>query len=131
MAAFVPDYNEKSLTAQEYARLEAADKLEAKIKRIDAQWVMVDTNDGTYGAIEAQRLIGTGDPKFATWKRYRNVAGKERMENPEAEIAGVGRPQAPSGIDGQRMLISAASKLKAMRAEREELAARVEKLRAL
>ena len=55
--------------------------------------VLTATNSGTYGASEACRKTGTGDPAFATRNEYETVAGAKRSTGPDADsIPGYMRP---------------------------------------
>lgn len=44
-------------------------------------WVLVATNQGTYGSTEAVRVVGSGDPRFADCNVYEQVGtGKRRVD---------------------------------------------------
>lgn len=60
---------------------EIYDEIEA-LERIE---VHIATNQGTYGATEAGRKCGTGDPRFANREIYETVGGKRRETGPDAE----------------------------------------------
>lgn len=45
------------------------------------------TNSGTYGAQEAFRKVGTGDPHFADRDVYETVGGRVRSTGPAADRA--------------------------------------------
>lgn len=47
----------------------------------------VETNEGTYGAVEACRKVGSGDPAFANRQVYETVAGERRATGPDEEDA--------------------------------------------
>lgn len=52
------------------------------------QWVLVATNDGTYGGDEAVRAVGTADPLFATCKIYEQVGtGRRKTEGCDQDRA--------------------------------------------
>lgn len=40
--------------------------------------IAIETNEGTYGAVEAMRAIRTGDPKFADYTTYERVGDGTR-----------------------------------------------------
>jgi len=61
-----------------------AARIDSEIRRIEAVEVHVATNDGTYGAVEAGRCCGSGDPRFATRDMYETVAGATRETGPTA-----------------------------------------------
>lgn len=50
------------------------------ITLLSNEWVLVATNSGTYGAAEAARKCGTGDPRFADHRIYERVGGGKRHE---------------------------------------------------
>src|SRR5690606_4523063 len=55
---------------QNLSTAKLADKLNAivdKINDINTEWVMVETNSGTFGAEEACRVQGNGDPVRSTY----------------------------------------------------------------
>ncbi len=82
--------------------------------------VLIETNEGTFGAEEAMRKIGTGDPTFCTYRTYIRVGdGRQRTEGLDpAKAPGRARPL------GWRQLRSLRSQLRALEAAmREELAA--------
>lgn len=68
----------------------ASDEIEALKREIDAisrVEVHLETNQGTYGAGEACRKVGTGDPHFANREVYETVGGKRRSTGPDADDA--------------------------------------------
>ena len=55
--------------------------LEQRARELSTTWVLVATNQGTYGAAEACRKVGTGDPRHADCNIYEQVGtGKRRVE---------------------------------------------------
>lgn len=54
--------------------------IEQQIKELEAVEVLVATNEGTYGAGEACRATGTGDPAFANFSVYERVGGGRRVQ---------------------------------------------------
>lgn len=61
--------------------------IQKEINELLAVEVCVETNDGTYGAAEACRCVGTGDPAFATRNVYETVGGKTRYTGPREDRA--------------------------------------------
>ena len=53
--------------------IEAADAL-AEVEHV------VESNAGTYGATEAHRARGSGDPRYSNWRVYMTVGGRRRTE---------------------------------------------------
>ena len=49
--------------------------------------VHTETNQGTYGASEACRKVGCGDPQFANREVYETVGGKRRETGPDEDDA--------------------------------------------
>ena len=67
--------------------------LSGRIKTLEASWVLVETNDGTYGADEAYRCVGSGDPRYADYRIYVQVgSGTRRREGCDPKVA-PGRPR--------------------------------------
>ena len=60
-----------------------AARIASEIHRLEAVEVHVATNDGTYGALEAGRCCGSGDPRFATRDMYETVGGGTRQTGPD------------------------------------------------
>jgi hypothetical protein len=79
--------------------------------------VHVETNQGTYGANEACRKVGTGDPAFANREVYETVGGTRRETGPDANDA-PGRMR-KIGYDALRSL---RAELKKLRSEAEKAA---------
>lgn len=61
--------------------------MEAELRAILACEVHVQTNQGTYGADEACRKVGSGDPAFANREVYETVGGKFRSTGPMPDDA--------------------------------------------
>jgi len=80
-------YGERYLAAEvrESARKIAEVRLEIAALQIKEH--LVETNDGTFGAEEAGRKIGTADPKFATRRVYKTASGARRETGPSANEA--------------------------------------------
>ena len=66
--------------------------IDAEAKALANERVMVATNQGTYGASEACRKVGTGDPHFANCDIY-EVVGDAPLSDAQLEkqFNGVGR----------------------------------------
>lgn len=65
------------------------DSIQAEINALLRVEHMIETNDGTYGASEACRKVGSGDPAFATRRVYETVGGSRRSTGPdEADAPG-------------------------------------------
>lgn len=47
--------------------------------------VCVGHNEGTYGAAEACRKCGSGDPRFANRHEYETVGGEKRSTGPDLD----------------------------------------------
>lgn len=63
-------------------------ELERQAKELAATWVLVGTNQGTYGAADACRAIGTGDPRHADCNIYEQVGtGERRVDGPDIDAA--------------------------------------------
>lgn len=60
-----------------------ASEIRAEIKTVEAIEVHVETNQGTYGAGEACRKVGCGDPAFANREVYETVGGTRRETGPD------------------------------------------------
>lgn len=56
----------------------------AALERVE---YMTATNQGTYGAVEACRKVGCGDPAFANRNEYETVGGSKRSEGPDLDDA--------------------------------------------
>lgn len=67
-------------------------ELEKTIRELAATEILVETNEGTYGATEAHRAIGVGDPQFANYRVYETVDGFRRVVGCEPDVA-PGRPR--------------------------------------
>lgn len=63
--------------------------IQTQIEELANREILVETNDGTYGAQEACRCVGTGDPAFATYRVYQRVGGGK------PRIVGCDRERAP------------------------------------
>jgi len=63
------------------------DDLQREIDSLLRVEVHVETNQGTYGATEAGRKVGTSDPAFANREVYETVAGTRRETGPSEERA--------------------------------------------
>lgn len=63
-------------------------QLEAQIKTLENEWVLVLTNNGTFGNGEAVDAVGTSDPAFCVCRRYETVGGTVKVENKKAENLG-------------------------------------------
>lgn len=62
--------------------------LQKEIAALAAREIAVETNEGTYGASEACRAIGTGDPKFADYTIWERVGdGKRRVQGCDPQRA--------------------------------------------
>ena len=55
------------------------ERLTKAIKRLESTEVMIATNQGTYGAVEACRAIGCGSPEFADCDVYETPLGVRRV----------------------------------------------------
>lgn len=74
--------------------------------------VHVQTNQGTYGATEACRKVGCGDPMFANREVYETVGRTRRETGPDADDApGYMRPI------GRELLNDLRKRLAALRAK--------------
>lgn len=58
-----------------------------QIKTLSEERVLVATNAGTFGATEAARKVGSGDPRHATRNVYEMVGGGIVAEGPEESDA--------------------------------------------
>lgn len=50
-------------------------ELEAEIKAVENEEILVATNDGTFGATECCRITGSGDPQFGRYEIFERVGG--------------------------------------------------------
>lgn len=57
--------------------------IQAEIDTLRSVEYLVGTNSGTFGATEACRKCGTGDPRFATRNIYETVGGSRRETGPD------------------------------------------------
>ncbi len=56
-------------------------EIKSLIETLSGIEVVVEHNDGTFGATECQRAVGTGDPKYGLYTIYERVGdGKRRVE---------------------------------------------------
>jgi hypothetical protein len=85
-------------------------QLQAEIDTLLRIDVHVRTNQGTYGASEAARKVGSGDPRFANREEYETVAGSKRASGPDEDDA----PGRMRDI-GSRTLIEYRAKVAALR----------------
>jgi hypothetical protein len=53
--------------------------LNAQKDELEAMWILTATNEGTYGAEEAVRKVGSGSPEFADCHIYARVGDKKTM----------------------------------------------------
>lgn len=58
------------------------DEIHERIHALEGQWVHVETNQGTYGAHEACRKCGCGDPHFANREVYMKADGETYETGP-------------------------------------------------
>lgn len=57
------------------------DDIRKQAEELVASWVLVETNEGTYGATECRRAVGCGDPQFGNYHIYARVGdGRRRHE---------------------------------------------------
>lgn len=63
-----------------------ADEIRNEIAEMLAVEVCVGHNEGTYGAVEACRKCGCGDPWFANRHEYETVGGDKRSTGPDREV---------------------------------------------
>lgn len=62
--------------------------LQKEIAALAATEIAVETNEGTYGAAEACRAIGTGDPRHANYTIWERVGdGKRRVQGCDPQRA--------------------------------------------
>lgn len=62
--------------------------LTRKANELAASWVLVGTNQGTYGPGEARDKVGSGDPAFANCNIYEQVgSGHRRVDGPNPDDA--------------------------------------------
>jgi len=55
--------------------------LKEQIETLERTWVLVGTNEGTYGPAAAQKATGSGDPTANNWRIYESVGtGHRRLE---------------------------------------------------
>lgn len=62
-------------------------ELQNEIDGLTACEVHMETNQGTYGASEACRKVGSGDPYFANREVYQTVGGQRREIGPDQNDA--------------------------------------------
>ncbi len=62
-------------------------EIEQEIAELETVEIHVETNQGTYGAEEACRKIGTGDPRAANREVYETVGGQRRETGPDEDRA--------------------------------------------
>lgn len=65
-------------------------EIQAEIDTLSNVEHLVETNSGTFGATEACRKVGSGDPMFATRNVYETVGGSKRSTGPD-EVDAPGR----------------------------------------
>jgi len=58
-----------------------------EIKALESVEYLVETNQGTYGAQESCRKVGTGDPASADRNVYETVGGRRRETGPGEDRA--------------------------------------------
>lgn len=63
------------------------ERIQDEIDALTQIEVHVRTNQGTYGAVDACRLCGTGDPRFANREEYETVGGLKRTTGPDEQHA--------------------------------------------
>ena len=106
-------------TMQQYGAIkQQITSLDEQIAALEADEYMIETNQGTYGAAEARRKVGCGDPHFANRDVYETVGGTRRERGPdEADAPGRMRKFANNvaELKGKRKTLNA------MRKERREL----------
>lgn len=79
--------------------------------------VLIETNEGTFGAEECCRVTGTGDSKFGNYSVYEQVGGGRRVEGCDpANAPGYPRKMNTDELKDQQKI------LKALRAELKEAA---------
>ena len=84
------------------------DEIRAEIDNLMKIEVHVDTNQGTYGATEAVRKGGCGDPRFADREVYETVGGDKRETGPDADHAsGRMRPIGSKTLSDYRKQVAA------------------------
>lgn len=83
-------------------------EMEKQAEALANEEVLVETNAGTFGAGEAQRAVGTGDPAFAEYRIYERVGGGEpRKVGAEPETApGYARPIGRDALAAKRAQLS-------------------------
>ena len=54
--------------------------LQQKINQLENKRYLVESNEGTWGATEAVRKVGTADPAFANSRLYITLRGHKRRE---------------------------------------------------
>lgn len=67
--------------------MQSKDEIREEIATLEATEFLVSTNAGTYGAAEAYRSVGCGDPQFADHNVYETVGGKRREAGPGEDRA--------------------------------------------
>jgi hypothetical protein len=60
-----------------------AELIRAEIATLAETRFLTATNEGTFGADEACRKVGSGDPAFATRRVYLTPAGQEHVTGPD------------------------------------------------
>jgi hypothetical protein len=63
------------------------EQIEAEIRDLERVEILIETNEGTFGESEACRMVGTGDPAFATRRVYERVGGGKRATGPDEDDA--------------------------------------------
>jgi hypothetical protein len=75
-------------TEKEIANLEKIASLEEAAAWLAKMEESVETNEGTYGAVEARRAVGTGDPVFANYTIWERVGdGTTRVQGCDPDRA--------------------------------------------
>lgn len=69
------------------------------IRALEQQAFVIETNAGTYGATEAQRATGTGDPKANDYQVWETVTGKREFSGcHKSRAPGYARYFRPAGL---------------------------------
>lgn len=58
----------------------ARQRAEDAIREAYEEWFMIETNQGTYGGLEAVRMVGTADPRWANRDVYERLDGTRRVD---------------------------------------------------
>ncbi len=95
---------------------QAIETLNQEIEELKAVEVHVATNSGTFGATEACRKCGSGDPRIATRNVYETVGGTRRETGPDEDSA----PGRMRKLNGEEMK-GLRKRLAALRKQRSEL----------